>query len=82
MHSSIAVFENIDLGSDFQDIKGVWLFWGHDFLGSKVWFLFSHTPLEDLHSEYEKFFECLRAVIKRQGAGISPSYFHRKIEEK
>ena len=32
MHSNTAIFENIDLGSHFQDIKGVWLFWGQEFL--------------------------------------------------
>ena len=32
IHSNTAIFENIDLGYDFQDIKGVWLFWGQEFL--------------------------------------------------
>ena len=32
IHSNTAIFENIDLGYDFQDIKGVWLLWGQEFL--------------------------------------------------
>ena len=52
------------------------------FEGPKVGYLFCHPPLEDLHSEYEKFFECLKDVVKRRGPEICHNYFHRKIEEK